>query len=326
MTEMRAALFDRYGPPDVLYEGTVPRPVTGRDRVLVRVLAATVNGGELILRSGALPSWFMRGPFPRQTGLDFVGEVVEVGDAVTTYSVGDRVWGLLEEKPDESGQTLRSLAEYVAVPPDCLAPAPRTLDPAQAATLPVGSLTALIGLRHKAGLRDGERLLVRGAAGGVGSAVVQVGVALGAKVTALAGATTLNFVTGLGAAEAHDYRTTSPDDLGRFDVVFDTVGTELPRYRRLLAPGGRMIAARFDTDHLVRSLATIAASAVHGRSRIRFFRGAPDAALLNEISEMADTGVLRPLVDESFPLSRVADAHRRLEQGGVRGKIVVTLA
>lgn len=325
MTTMRAALFDKYGPPDVLYVGTVPKPVAGADRVLIRVLAATVNGGELILRSGSLPPGFLRGPFPRQTGLDFVGEIVEIGDNVTGYSVGDRVWGLLHEKPDESGQTLRSLAEYIAVPPDCFTLAPRTLDPVQAASLPVGSVTALIGLREKAGLRSGERLLVRGAAGGVGSAAVQVGAALGAKVTGLASASTLDFVTGLGAAEVHDYRTTAPDDLGRFDVVFDTVGTDLSRYRRLLAPGGRMIAARFDTDHMVRSLATIAASAIHGRSRIRFFRGAPDTELLDETSQMADTGALAPLVGETFPLSRVAEAHRRLEQGGVQGKIVVTI-
>ena len=135
MSVMRAALFDRYGPPAVLYAGQVPVPVAGPDRLLVRVRAVTVNGGEVIVRAGGLPRWFMRGPFPRQTGLDFVGEVVEVGGAVSGHRVGDTVWGLLDEKPDENGQFLRSLAEYVAVRPEQVSSAPETLSPAQAARM-----------------------------------------------------------------------------------------------------------------------------------------------------------------------------------------------
>jgi NADPH:quinone reductase-like Zn-dependent oxidoreductase len=199
------------------------------------------------------------------------------------------------------------------------------LSPAEAATLPVGGLTALVALRREAGLRAGERLLVRGASGGVGSAVVQLGRILGAHVTGLAGARNLEFVAGIGADEVFDYRSTSPGQLGRFDVVVDTVGTELARYRRLLTPGGRMVAVRFDTDHIVRSLASIGVSAVHGRGRIRFFRGHPDRELLAELARMADDGSLRPLVDRIYPLSQVAEAHRHLEAGGVRGKVVVTL-
>lgn len=198
MSAMRAVVFDRYGPPDVLYETTVPIPAHGADRLLVRVQAVTVNGGELIARAGSLPRWFLRGPFPRRIGLDFVGEVCEVGDAVSGYAVGDRVWGLLDERPDENGQMLRSLAEYVAVRPEQIAPAPEHLSPVEAATLLVG-LVALIALRRKAGLRPGERLLVRGASGGVGSAAIQVGTMFGAHVTGLAGAQNLDFVTGLGS-------------------------------------------------------------------------------------------------------------------------------
>ncbi|MFD4356089.1 NAD(P)-dependent alcohol dehydrogenase [Nocardia sp. NPDC058518] len=323
---MRAALFDTYGPPEVLYEGSAPVPTIKPGEILIRVAAVTVNGGELILRSGTLPSWFMRGPFPRQIGLDFVGEVAELGSSVTEFAVGDRVWGLLDEKPDDSGQTLRSLAEFVAVRPDQISRAPRTLSPAEASTLPVGGLTALIALRREAGLRPGERVLVRGASGGVGSAVVQIAKALGAgRVSGLAGAANLDFVAGLGADDTFDYRSTRPEDLGSFDVVVDTVGTQLHDYRKLLAPGGRMVAVRFDTDHIVRSLGGIAASAVHGGRRIRFFRGHPDRELLAELARMADAGALRPVVDEIYDLRAVAKAHRRLESGGTRGKIVITV-
>jgi NADPH:quinone reductase-like Zn-dependent oxidoreductase len=323
MSEMRAAMFDRYGPPEVLYAGTVPVPVVGPDRVLIRVHAVTVNGGELVLRAGQLPRWFLRGKFPRQLGLDYAGTVVEVGGSVTQYAVGDNVWGLLDSQPDENGQMLRSLAEYVAVPAAHISLAPKSLSPTEAATLPAGGLTALVALRREAGLRPGERLLVRGASGGVGSAVVQLGKLFGAHVTALAGAKNLDFVTGLGADEVYDYRTTGPEQLGRFDVVVDIVGTQMFRYRRLLGPGGRMVAVRFDTDHYVRSLAGIAASTVYGRGRIRFFRGSPDPGLLAELAQMADDGTLRPLVDEVYPFSQLADAHRRLETGGVRGKVVI---
>lgn len=325
MPTMRAALYDRCGPPKVAYEGRVPIPVIGPHQLLVRVAAATVNGGELLLRRGELPRWLMRSPFPRRLGLDFVGEVVEVGGAVRGYAVGDRVWGLLDETPDESGQRLRSLAEYVAVTPAQLSAAPRRLDPIEAATLPVGGLTALMALWDRAELHARETLLVRGAAGGVGSMVVQLGTAYGAEVSALAGAGSRDFVTGLGARHVHDYRTVGPDQLSRYDVVVDTVGTELSRYRALLTPRGRMIALRFDTTQPVRSLAGIGASMVHGRRRIRFFRAAPDSGLLAELARKADEGTLRPVVDTVYPLAEIAAAHRHLESGGVRGKIVVTV-
>lgn len=325
MFEMRAALFDRYGPPEVLYAGTVPMPRTGPDRLLVRVQAVTVNGGELMLRAGRLPRWFTRGPFPRQTGLDFVGEIAEIGNSGDGYTVGDRVWGALDERPDEHGQMLRSLADYVAVTPDQLSLAPPNLAPVEAASLLSGGLTTLIALRRKATLRPGERLLVRGASGGVGSLAVQLGAALGAQVTGLTSKRNLEFVGRLGATEAYDYRDTRPEQLGPFDVVLDTVGTRMPRYRRRLAAGGRMVAISFDTNHILRSFAGIAASTVHHRGRIRFFRGSPEHQLLTELAEMAEHGTLRPVIDQTYPLSRVAEAHRRLEDGGVQGKVIITV-
>src|SRR5699024_2600830 len=248
---MRAALFDRYGPPEVLYAGTRPIPVIGSDRLLVRVQAVTVNGGELLLRSGQLPRWLMRAPFPRQIGLDFVGEVAEVGTGTHGYAVGDRVWGVLDEQPDENGQALRSLADYVAVPPAHVSPAPARLSAVEAVTL-LGGIPALIALRRKAGLQPADRLLVRGAAGGVGSIAVQLGATFGAQVTGLGSTRTLVFINRIGADEAYDYRGTQPQHLGPFEVILDTVGTQMSHFRRRLAPGGRMVAISFDQRHIGR--------------------------------------------------------------------------
>ncbi|MFD5873505.1 NAD(P)-dependent alcohol dehydrogenase [Streptomyces sp. NPDC060322] len=314
MNDMRAALYDRYGPPEVLYVGRVPVPALQQGQVLVRVHAASVNGGELYGRAGRVRLVTGR-KFPLRTGLDFAGEVAEVDPAITGLKPGDRVWGVLP-------RTFGSAAEYVAVRPRNLSYAPENIGLVEAASLPVGT-TALTALKAKARIEAGERLLVRGASGGVGSIAVQLGKALGAHVTALAGTKNLDFVRELGADEAHSYTTTGPSDLGRFDVVLDTVGTEHRAFRKLLAPGGRMVSISFDIDHIAASLGYLLASTVHGRGRVRFFSGNPQHDLLAELTRYVETGAIRPVVDTVHPLADIATAHRALEAGGVRGKHVI---
>lgn len=315
---MRAAMYDRYGPPEVLYIGRLPIPEIGPHQVLVRVQASSANGGEMALRAGRLRLATGR-RFPKQVGADVVGEVVERGAGVTTAEVGDRVWGMVEET------VLGAAAEYAAVDADRLALAPANLDAAEAVSLVVGGTTAITALRDKAHLRPGERLLVRGASGGVGSPAVQVGKLLGAHVTGLAGAHAAGFVRSLGADVVRDHRRTSPGELGEFDVVLDTVGTDHGAFRQLIAPGGRMVTVALDFDRLVLSTAYLAASMVHGRQRVRFFRGDPRSALLAELTRHAEHGDLTPVVDTVRPLAEIADAHRALEAGGVHGKHVVSI-
>ncbi|MCP2168699.1 NADPH:quinone reductase [Goodfellowiella coeruleoviolacea] len=317
MNEMRAARFDRFGPPEVLYEGRAPVPVPTPDQVLVRVHAASVNGGEVYFRAGRLPVPF--GRRPKATGLDFAGEVVALGAAAAGRPgprVGDRVWGGLPRR-------FGSAAEFVAVHPRQLALSPAGVDLVQAAALPGVGSTAIIALRDKARLRPGERLLVRGGSGGVGSAAVQLGHAFGAHVTALASGRNLDFVRDLGADEVVDYRATRPAELGRFDVVLDTVGTDLPAYRRLLAPGGRMVAIAFDINRILSSVGYLLASSAFGPRRARFFAGNPTHRLFADLTGYVESGAIRPIVDTVYPLADIAEAHRRLEAGGVRGKIVL---
>ncbi|ROQ70351.1 NADPH:quinone reductase-like Zn-dependent oxidoreductase [Streptomyces sp. 840.1] len=318
MDEMRAALYDRFGPPEVLYVGTVPVPDVRPDDVLVRVHAVGVNGGELFGRAGKVRLVTGR-RFPQRTGIDFAGEIAEVGPSVSGVRVGERVWGVLPRR-------LGSAAEYVAVPPRNISPAPANLTPEESVSLLAGGTTSLTALTAKSGLGRGERLLVRGGSGGVGSVAVQLGKVLGAHVTALAGAKNLDFVRGLGADEAFDYRTTGPAELGTFDVVLDTVGTQHRAYRRLLAPGGRMVAVAFDIDRLVPSVSYLLASAVHGSRRVRFFSGNPHTELLTRVARYAEEGGIRPVVDTVHPLAEVAAAHRALDDGGVRGKHVIRIA
>lgn len=315
---MHAAMYDSYGGPEVLYVAEVPIPEPSAGEVLVRVGASSINGGELAVRAGTLRLLTGR-TFPRKVGLDLAGEVVALGAGVTTVTVGDQVWGTVDEI--ESGAT----AQYALVRPDKIALAPSGLSAVEAVSLITGGTTAITALRDHGRLKPGERLLVRGASGGVGSLAVQIGKLFGARVSGLASAKNLDLVRSLGADEAFDYRTTAPEQLGRFDVVLDTAGTEHRRFRRLLAPGGRMVAVSLDFARLGPGFAYLAASAVHGAQRVRFFRGDPHSDLFAELTRLVDSGDVRPVVDTVHPLEDIAAAHRALAAGGVRGKHVVRI-
>ncbi|MBQ0948258.1 MULTISPECIES: NAD(P)-dependent alcohol dehydrogenase [Streptomyces] len=315
---MRAVQFDRFGPPDVLRVNDVPAPRPGPGEVLVEVRAASVDAGETAFRAGRMRR-VTRVRFPRGLGSDFAGRVAALGSGVRAWSVGDAVWGLMPHL------TFGAIADYVAVPEQRLARAPKNLDLLEAAALPVVGTTAMTALSGKARLQPGERLLVRGATGGVGSVAVQLGKALGAHVTALAAARNLEWITRLGADEAADYRTTRPEDLDRFDVIVDVVGTDLGAYRKRLARGGRLVALSFDSDRVVSSMLGIALRAAATPRRVKMFSNNPSADRIAELTRAVEAGTIRPVVDTVFPMRDIAAVHQRLEAGGVRGKYVVDL-
>ncbi|MEU8718650.1 NAD(P)-dependent alcohol dehydrogenase [Streptomyces sp. NPDC048663] len=262
---MRAVQYDRFGPPEVLRINQVPTPHPGLGEVLVEVHAASVDAGEIAFRAGKMRR-ITRANLPRSTGVDFAGRVTAVGSGVHSWHAGDAVWGLMPHL------TFGAIADYVTVPEQRLARAPKNLGFLEAAALPVSGTTALTALMDKAHLTHGERLLVRGATGGVGSITVQLGKALGAHVTALAGTRNLNWVKELGADLALDYRTTRPEELGRFDVIVDVVGTDLGAYRARLTRRGRMIPLAFDPDHIITSMVGTALRAATSPRRIKPFR------------------------------------------------------
>lgn len=307
---MRAVRYDEFGPPEVLRVVEVPMPAIKPDEVLVRVRAAGVGGGETAIRAGRLRR-VMRTRPPAGVGNEFTGHVEAVGADVRRLREGEAVWGLMPHL------TFGSTAQYVAVPHRLVVPAPAEIE---AAALPSAGTTVLTALTEKVRLQTGQTLLVRGASGGVGSLAVQLGRTLGARVTALASAGNLDWVRGLGADEAVDYRSDVIAGLGPFDVILDAVGTDLPVFRRMLARRGRMIALALDPAHLLRNLLFIA-----GSPRVVTFSNNPSTDRLAELARLVDRGALRPVVDTVFPIDDIVTAHRRLEAGGVRGKYVIAL-
>lgn len=315
---MKAAQITRYGAPDVLQVNDVDRPTPGAGEVLVSVQASSVNGHDVLVRAGGLRIVSGR-RFPIGVGLDFAGVVAATGAGVHAHRVGDRVWGTVHPR---KRHTVAAAAEYVVVPAGRVSAAPAGVSPIEAVSLVVAGATALIALRDTVRLASGERVLVRGAAGGVGTAAVQLAHAMGGHVTALARDRHATALADLGADQVLDYRTTTSDRVGPFDVILDTVGSQLNRYRRRLAKGGRMVTIGLSAA----ALATIAASSVHGTRRIRTFSANPDTALLRDLADHVTSGALRPVIDGVYPLADIAVAHQAFERGGVVGKHVVTVS
>jgi NADPH:quinone reductase-like Zn-dependent oxidoreductase len=318
MEVMRAVQFDAYGGPEVLQVRSVPRPVPRRGEVLVRVQASTVNGHDLLARSGSLRILTGR-RFPMGVGIDFAGVVAGHGDGVS-IATGTPVWGSLRAM---TRHVTGTVADYVAVGADRLAPMPPGLSPAEAASLVVPGPTAVRALQRSARLKVGERLLVRGAGGGVGLALVQLGVAIGATVTTLSAERDFKRLRSYGANSTLDYRTHAVDDLDRFDVIVDTVGRQLLAYRRKLAPGGRMVAIAAGSAG---EFAGAVASVVFGPRRLRFFSDDARTEHLNAVAALVEVGSLSPVLGPRYTLQGAADAHRSLAAGGRTGKRVVDIS
>lgn len=317
MNEMRAAQYDAYGPPEVLQVRMVPVPQVRPGHVLVRVAATSINGADTAVRAGKLKLVSGRS-FPRGAGYDFAGTVAEAASDVTGLAAGDEVWGFVNGTRNP-GPSLAA-AEYVLAPVGGTALRPRTLSAVEAAAVSAVGASALGILRDHLRLQPGERVLIRGANGGVGTAAVQIARALGGQVTALASAPHLDRLRDLGAQQAYDYHLTSPGDLGRFDVILDPVSKDMPPYRKLLTKTGRMAAMAIGSPA---DLAYVLASRVHGRRRVRFTQSPATGPLLADLAGYVDAKSVTPVIEAVYPLDDIAAAHRSLENSGGFGKRVV---
>jgi NADPH:quinone reductase-like Zn-dependent oxidoreductase len=315
---MKAAQITRFGGPDVLRINDVDRPAPGTGEVLVSVEASSVNGHDVLVRAGGLKMVSGR-RFPIGTGLDFAGVIAATGVGVQDHGAGERVWGTVHPR---RRHVIGAAAEYVVVRSDRIALAPAGISSLDAASLVVTGATALVAVRGTLRLAGGERVLVRGAAGGVGTAAVQLAHAMGGHVTALARDRHAQALADLGADQILDYHDTAPEQAEPFDVIIDTVGSGLERYRRRLTRNGRMVTVGLSGA----ALAAVALSAVHGSRRIRTFSANPDTALLRDLAGYVTSGTLRPVVHSAYPLADITAAHRAYEQGGVLGKHVIAVS
>lgn len=306
--------------PEVLAVEDAPKPVPGRGEVLIRQLASSVNGGDLSIRAGhAKPMAMMLTPgWPKPLGMDVVGLIEQLGTGVADVGLGDLVWGV------STGSD--AIAEYVVMKANRVAAAPRNLEPNQLGAIPVAGTTAMAAVDSFAKVKPGDRVLVRGGAGGVGSMIVQFARARGARLTALASNSTRNAVTALGAHEVLDYRQTATASLPEFDVVIDTIGSDLGAFRKKLAKGGRFVTITLDFAHPIRGVAGMLASTVHGKERIRQMVSIPKSVDLAKLTGMCEAGKLHPVIDATYSLSEIRAAHKRAETRGTVGKIVVAIA
>ena len=305
---MKAAVCTRYGPPEVLRVEELATPAPRKNEVRIRILATTVTSSDGYVRGLNLgPAYRLMARLalgwsaPRQPVLGMVlsGEVDSVGPDATSFEVGDRVFGLNRHR-------FGTYAQYVCWPESgLLARRPANLTDEEAAAVPYGGLLALHFLR-KAGVRAGQRVLVYGASGAVGTSAVQLARHLGAEVTGVCSTANLDLVASLGATTVIDY--TCEDFTSRaerYDLIFDTVGKRksaaaLRRCRQALAPGGACVSVDDGTPNLRRE----------------------DLVLLGQL---ATKGQIRPVIDRTFALDDIVVAHRYVDNGHKRGNVVITV-
>ncbi|HYR01142.1 MAG TPA: NAD(P)-dependent alcohol dehydrogenase [Casimicrobiaceae bacterium] len=319
---MRAVRFDRYGPAGVLRIDEVPEPVPGAGEVKVRIRAASLNPVDWKIRAGAM-RWMpmFRGP-PRGTGCDLAGEIVGVGRGVAPRHVGERVFGALSPLVRDG-----TCAEYAVLPAASVAAMPDGLDFVHAAALPIAGGTALQAIVDEARLDAGQRVLIVGAAGGVGHFAVQIAKHVGACVVALCSAGNTEFVRGLGADEVIDY---AREDFSRredrFDAVFDAAGaSSFAAARTILAADGCYINTLGTGAATATTVLSAIAARFTTRQRVVPFALKPGAATWQRLAELVRAGALRPHVERTVTLDEVADAQGSREGGHGRGKVVVVL-
>ena len=325
MTLMKAIVQERFGPPDVLQLVDTDPPEVGADDVLVRVHAAALNpydwhrGDPLIAR--LMGEVGLRKPKARVAGVDAAGRVEAVGANVHGLRPGDEVLGFCQG----------AFAQYARAEADKVVPKPVSLTFEQAAAVPMAGTTALRGIRDVGAVRAGHRVLVNGAAGGVGTYALQLAAALGAEVTGVCSTRNVELVRSIGAAHVVDYTTEDfTDGRVRYDVILDNVGNRpLRQLRRALTPTGTLVLnGGGSPGHVLGPVGSILRAVVVNRlvrERLRLLPHEQKREQLLALSALIEAGKLTPVLDRTYPLADTADGLRRVEQGHARGKIVITV-
>ena len=325
---MKAIVCTAYGGPDVLKLEEVEKPRPKAGEVLVHVHATTASRADCEIRRFEFPAWIwlpirlafgVFRPRVRILGQEFAGEVASLGEGATSFAPGDRVYGT-------TGIGLGAYAEYVCAggrrAGSVVGAMPAAMSYAEAAAVPYGAMEALRFLR-KAGIGAGQRVLVIGAGGSFGTYAVQLAKHAGAEVVAVDSAGKLEMLREIGADRVIDYTAGDfTDGAGDFDIVFDVVGrTAHGRVARLLRPGGRYVVANPHTAQLIRGLW----ASLTSDKKMIFGSGTATEEHLRAVTELIETGALRPVIDRQYPLEQTAEAHRYAETEEKLGNIVVVV-
>ena len=324
---MKAITHCEYGGPEVLKVEEIEKPVPNDNQVLVKVRAASLNPLDLTIRGPLLlrPLFGLRKPKDTRLGVDYSGTVEAVGKNVTNFKPGDEVFG------GKNG----AIAEYVCVLADravVLKPANMTFE--QAASVPVAAITALQGLRDRGHIQSGQKVLINGASGGVGTFAVQIAKSFGTEVTGVCSTRNVDLVQSIGADHVIDYTKedfTKTDQ--RYDLIYDLVGNHsFSDRRRILDPNGICVMAGIGGAGWHEGFATRLLGELNGYLRSRFvsqkfvaYIAQFNKADMSVLADLLQTGKMTPVIDKTYKLNETAEALRYLETGHARGKVVISL-
>lgn len=322
---MKAIVTREYGSPDVLRVEEVEKPAPKDGGVLVKVHASSANAGDWhVLRADPFVVRFFAGltkPKFEILGSDIAGTVEAVGDGVQRFKPGDEVYG------DVSGHGFGGFAEYVSVPETALAKKPECLSFEEAAAVPVAGVTALQALRDHGKIKAGQKVLINGASGGVGTYAVQIAKAFGAEVTAVCSTAKADLVRSLGADHVIDY---TKEDFAangaRYDLVYAPNGSRsIFDYRRVLKDGGIYVMSGGAGKQMAQAMFLGPLLSLGATRKMGNMLAKPNADDLTFLKGLIEDGKIRPVVDREYPLEKVPDAIRYLEEGHAKGKVVIAV-
>ena len=324
---MKAAVYTKYGPPDVLRLEEVEKPTLGDDKVLIRVRATSVTAADYRIRGSNFPPLFwlpgrigfgLRRPKKTILGMNLAGEVEAVGKDVKRFSEGDRVFG-------SSGGRFGAYAEYVCLPEEAaVVSKPDNVTYEEAAAIPFGAFTSLFFLRDKANIQSGQSVLIYGASGAVGTAAIQLAKYFGAEVTGVCSSTNVELVASLGADTVIDYtKEDFTENSKKYDLIFETVGkSSVTRGIGSLKQGGIYLANVIGPSELAQMLRT----SVAGSKKVKGGIASEKTRDLIFLKELIEAEKLKAVVDESYPLEHIAEAHRYAEKGHKKGNVIITMS
>lgn len=321
---MKAAVCTKYGPPEVLRLVEVENPIPTDDQVLVKVHASSVNFNTLgFVRGEPFLARLWSGLFkPKlRPGNDIAGQVEAVGKNVKEFRQGDEVFG------DLSQCGFGAFAEYVAVPEGVLAFKPVNLSFEEAAAVPEAALVALLGLRDKGRIQKGQKVLIHGASGGIGTFAVQIAKSFGAEVTGVCSTRNLAMVLSIGADHVIDY--TKEDFVKggqQYDLILATAGyRSIFDYKRALKPGGRYVATGGAMTQIFQAMLLGPLLSLTGEKKLTNLYMTPSRKDLLLMKELIESGKVKPVIDRRYPLRQAAEALNYYEKGHARGKVIITM-